>query len=68
MPPPWERFFLQTFLARNWKSVWRKREEIMKRRRVNDEYMASWFHYAPVTRPAPKVSAKVLSRSRAVQG
>jgi GT2 family glycosyltransferase len=55
------------FLARNWKSVWRKREEIMKRRRVNDEYMASWFHYVPVTRPAPKVSAKVPSRSRAAQ-
>ncbi len=56
------------FLARNWKSVWRKRQEIMKRRRVNDEYMASWFHYVPVTRPAPKVSAKVPSRSRAAQG
>jgi GT2 family glycosyltransferase len=55
------------FLARNWKSVWRKRKEIMKRRRVNDEYMASWFHYVPVTRPAPKVSAKVPSRSRAAQ-
>ena len=55
------------FLARNWKSVWRKREAIMKRRRVNDEYMASWFHYVPVTRPAPKASAKVLSRSRAAQ-
>jgi GT2 family glycosyltransferase len=56
------------FLARNWNSVWRKREEIMKRRRVNDEYMASWFHYVPVTRPAPKVSAKVPSRSRAAPG
>jgi len=55
------------FLARNWKSVWRKRKEIMKRRRVNDEYMASWFHYVPVTRPAPKFSAKLPSRSRAAQ-
>ena len=25
------------FLARNWKSVWKKRQEIMKRRRVDDE-------------------------------
>ncbi len=37
-------------------SVWQKRREIMKRRRVNDEYMASWFHYLPVSRPAPKAS------------
>ena len=26
----------------------------MKRRRVSDEYMASWFSYEPVSRPAPK--------------
>lgn len=58
-----------SYLARNWSQVWAKRREIMKRRRVNDEYMASWFHYLPVSRPAPKAPARgVLSRSRAARG
>lgn len=58
------------YLGRNWSRVWRKRQEIMKRRRVNDEYMASWFRYLPVSRPAPapKTFARVLSRSRAARG
>jgi len=54
-------------LAKNWRGVWRKREEIMKRRRVNDEYMATWFQYAPVSRPAPKLAARVQPRTRAAQ-
>jgi hypothetical protein len=58
-----------SYLAKNWSQVWVKRREIMKRRRVNDEYMASWFHYLPVSRPAPKAPARgVPSRSRAARG
>jgi GT2 family glycosyltransferase len=58
------------YLAKNWNQVWAKRREIMKRRRVNDEYMASWFHYLPVSRPAaPKAPARgAQSRSRAARG
>jgi GT2 family glycosyltransferase len=56
------------YLARNWGRVWEKRRQIMQRRRVNDEYMASWFRYLPVSRPAPRVTARVLERSsRAIQ-
>ncbi len=55
-------------LARNWKRIWEKRREIMGRRRVNDEYMASWFRYVPVSRPASRTSARIQQRSsRAVQ-
>lgn len=56
------------YLAKNWKRVWLKREQIMKRRRVNDEYVASWFRYLPVSRPAPKAPARLLARSRVVRG
>ena len=31
-----------------------KRAEIQRRRRVDDEYIASWFQYEPVSEPAPK--------------
>ncbi|MFB3778855.1 MAG: glycosyltransferase family 2 protein [Bryobacteraceae bacterium] len=56
------------YLAKSWRRVWQKRREIMSRRRVNDEYMASWFRYLPVSRPAPRVSARVQTRtSRAAQ-
>jgi GT2 family glycosyltransferase len=57
-----------SYLAKSWSQVWEKRREIMKRRRVNDEYMAGWFHYVPVSRPAPKAPARVPSRSRAARG
>src|SRR5579872_2661481 len=62
-----EQSSLQAFwyVARNWKRVMLKRQEIMKRRRVNDEYIASWFSYRPVSRPAPKPSAKLLAKNAA---
>jgi GT2 family glycosyltransferase len=57
-----------SYLMRNWRRVWEKRREIMKRRRVNDEYLASWFRYLPVSRPAAKPSARVVARSKAARG
>ncbi len=57
-----------TYLARNWRRVVEKRAEIMKRRRAKDDYLASWFSYTPVSRPAPKPSARLLARARAARG
>ena len=56
------------YVAKNWRRVLAKRRDIMSRRRVTDEYLASWFSYAPVSRPAPKPSARVLSRQKAARG
>jgi GT2 family glycosyltransferase len=42
------------YLAKSWKRTMAKRREIMKRRRVNDDYMATWFRYQPVSKPAPR--------------
>jgi len=65
----WEHYSLRAywFLFKNWKRVYSKRQEIMKRRRVTDEYIASWFRYQPVSRPAPKPSAAPLARTRTVR-
>jgi GT2 family glycosyltransferase len=56
------------YLARNWKRVIEKRREIMKRRRAKDDYISSWFSYQPVSRPAPRPSARALARGRAARG
>jgi GT2 family glycosyltransferase len=53
------------FLARNWKRIMAKREEIMRRRRAKSDYICSWFSYEPVSRPAPRPSARSLARARA---
>lgn len=53
------------FVLRNWKRMLVKRREIMSRRRVPDDYMASWFSFKPVSRPAPKPSARAAARVRA---
>jgi len=53
------------YIAKNWKRFMIKRQEIMKRRRVKDDYIASWFAFQPVSRPAPKPSARLLARARA---
>lgn len=39
------------YVARSWRRVLAKRQEIMRRRCVTDEYMASWFSYHPVSKP-----------------
>jgi GT2 family glycosyltransferase len=56
------------YVLRNYRRALAKRDEIMKRRRVSDEYMASWFSYEPVSKPAPAVPAAALSRQKAVRG
>jgi GT2 family glycosyltransferase len=55
------------YLFRNWRRVVVKRREIMKRRRVKDDYIASWFSFEPVSRPAPKPPANAPSRTRAAR-
>jgi hypothetical protein len=57
-----------TYLAGNWRRVWAKRHEIMKRRRAKDDYIGSWFSYQPVSRPAPRTAAPALAKTRAAQG
>ncbi len=54
------------YLAKNWRRVLEKRRTIMDRRRASDKYMAGWFSYIPVSKPA-KASSKVLSKSRAAR-
>jgi GT2 family glycosyltransferase len=56
------------FLARNWRRVMEKRREIMKRRKAKDDYISSWFSYQPVSRPAPRPSARAVARGRAARG
>jgi GT2 family glycosyltransferase len=54
------------YLASNWRRVWAKRQEIMKRRKAKDDYISSWFSFQPVSRPAPRPSAR--ARARAARG
>jgi GT2 family glycosyltransferase len=51
------------YLARNWRRFWAKRREIMKRRRVQDDYISSWFSFDPVSRPAPRPAPRSLSKT-----
>jgi hypothetical protein len=54
------------YLGKNWRRVLEKRREIMARRRASDEYLASWFSYSPISKPA-RSAAKVLSRTKAAR-
>ena len=65
----WEHSSLKAFpfVFRNWKSVMNKRREIMRRQRVDDQYMASWFSFEPVSKPAPKKFASALTRTKATR-
>jgi len=66
----WEHSSLRAFwyVASNWKRFSAKRKEIMRRRRASDAYLARWFSYAPMSRPAPKPSARLHARVRAARG
>jgi GT2 family glycosyltransferase len=57
----YEHYSLKAFLeiARAWRGVWLKRRWIMARKRVSDEYIATWFRYHPVSRPANKSARAV---------
>jgi len=55
------------YIARHFRRVLAKRDEIMKRRCVSDEYLSSWFSFDPVSKPAPKTPARPLVRQRAVR-
>ena len=65
----WEHTSLRafSFLFSNWRGVMEKRRDIMRRRRVSDEYMASWFAFQPVSKPAPKKFAAALAPTRATR-
>ena len=39
-----------------------------RRKRVTDEYMAGWFSYEPVSKPAPKTPVRTVARQKAVRG
>jgi GT2 family glycosyltransferase len=57
------------YITRNWKQVMEKRREIMSRKRVDDDYIASWFRYTPVSSPAKaKASSRSMARSKAARG
>ncbi len=56
------------YLARNWRRVWVKRQEIMRRRKAKDDYISSWFSFEPVSRPAPRPTARALAKTRAARG
>lgn len=56
------------YLGKNWRRVVEKRREIMRRRKVKDEYIASWFSYEPISRPAARPTARALARARAARG
>ena len=47
------------YVASNWRRFMEKRAAIMKRMRVDEEYMESWFSYEPVAKPAPKFAARL---------
>jgi GT2 family glycosyltransferase len=63
----WEHTSLKAlwYIARHWRSALAKRRVIQSRRRVDEAYMASWFHYEPVTKEAPKRALR--SRSAAAR-
>jgi GT2 family glycosyltransferase len=62
----WEHTSLKAFpfLFKNWRTIMAKRREIFTKQRVADEYIASWFDFKPVSKPAPKKFAASVTRSR----
>jgi GT2 family glycosyltransferase len=62
----WEHSSLKAFwfIATNYKRVLTKRKLIQERSRVDVDYMASWFSFEPVSKPAPKKFAPIPARSK----
>ncbi|MDE3197318.1 MAG: glycosyltransferase family 2 protein, partial [Acidobacteriota bacterium] len=65
----WEHTSLKAFpfLFRNWRNIVAKRREIMSRRRVDDQYIASWFSFEPVAKAAPKKFVAQSQRPKAAR-
>jgi GT2 family glycosyltransferase len=63
----YEHYSLKAFwlVLKSWRKAWNMREWIMSRKRVDDDYIAGWFRFEPVSRPAPKKTAVLASRTRA---
>lgn len=55
------------YVLGHWRRALQKRAQIMSRKRVTDEYIASWFSYQPVSRPAPQMERATIRR-QAVRG
>ena len=64
----WSSLKAFAYVVGNYKRVWSKRQEIMRRRRAKDDYMASWFSFEPVSRPAPRPTARALAKTRTARG
>lgn len=69
----YEHYSLMAFveICRAWRRVWAKRRWIMERKRVSDDYIAAWFRYHPVSRPAHKSARAVAapgSETQVVEG
>jgi GT2 family glycosyltransferase len=62
----YEHYSLKAFwhILRSWPRLLAKRRWIMARKRVSDDYIAAWFQYQPVSRPAPKKAISTLSPAR----
>ena len=65
----WEHSSLRAFplLFQSWRATLEKRRQIMARQRVDNEYIASWFSFKPVSRPASKKFAASLPRTKAAR-
>jgi GT2 family glycosyltransferase len=48
-------------LAQCWRSAWKQRREIMRRRRVDDATLARWFQFAPMSEPLEVESASAAA-------
>ncbi len=49
-------------IEREW--LFQRCREIQARRRVDDQYMANWFRYKPVSMQGPRKSARMVSHSQ----
>ena len=65
----YEHYSLKAFIeiCRAWRRVWIKRRWIMQRKRVSDEYIAAWFRYHPVSRPAHRNARAVTAPGNETQ-
>ncbi len=49
------------FVLRNFKRIWHKRRQIMRRRCVSDAYLAQWFATEPVSFPVPEMANHITA-------